>query len=57
MESVGDGLHSRCGQECRDQLQDIGITLVCIIEAGRIDEEYASSVEGEFIGELDLGST
>jgi hypothetical protein len=28
-----------------------------IIEAGCIDKEYASSVQGEVIGELDLGGT
>ena len=57
MDLGGGGWHSRCLQECRDQIQDICVAPVGIIEAGCIDKEYASSVQGKLIGELDLGGT
>lgn len=44
----------RCRQGCRDKLQDIGITFVCIIKTRYIDKEYTLSVESEFTGDLDF---
>ena len=54
---ICEELHSRRRQGCRDQLQDIDITLARIVEAGHIDEEYALSVEGEPISGAGFGST
>jgi hypothetical protein len=52
MKSVSEALHARRCQGCRNQVQDIGIALACVIETGCLEEEYPLSVEGEFIGKL-----
>ena len=47
----------RGGQEKRDHLQNLGIALRGVIESRGIDEDHRSPLEGEFVGNLDLGST
>jgi hypothetical protein len=44
----------RCGQKGCDRPQDIRIALRGIVESRCIDEHHPSSVEGEFISELNL---
>lgn len=57
MKLISQKSHLRRRQECCDQLQDIGIALVRIVEAGRINKEHALPVKGELIGELNRSST
>ena len=49
--------HSHCGQEVCDHPQYFCIAHGRIIESGRINEHHSSSVECEFIGELNLVCT
>ena len=46
--------HPRCRKESGDQFQNIGVALVGIIETGCVDEDDLSSVESEFIRELNF---
>ena len=46
----------RGGQEKRDDLQNLGIALR-VIEFRGIDEGHRFPLEGELVGNLDLGST
>ena len=42
-------------EEKRDHLQNLRITLRSVIESRGVDESHSSSVENEFIRELNLG--
>lgn len=44
--------HPRRCQEKSNHVQYFGIAQICIIEAGGIDQDHLSPIEGEFIGEF-----
>jgi len=47
-------LSLRSGQEGSDILQDVRIALCGVVESWCIDEDHTSSIEVEFVRELDL---
>ena len=51
---VDEWCHSRCREESSDQFQNVGVALVGIIETGCVDKDDLSSVESEFIRELNF---